>query len=66
MTKNRNYLIIMLVVICFLFTGCQKGKDNVESTKVNDEQTQEIQTNEEISLIGEPNKQGNSISTRVC
>lgn len=61
MTKNRNYLIIMLVVICFLFTGCQKGKDNAESTKVNDKQTQELQTNEEISLIGEPNKQGNSI-----
>ncbi len=61
MTKSRNYLIIILVVICFLFTGCQKENDNADSTKANDEQTQEIQTNEEISLIGEPNKQGNSI-----
>lgn len=64
MIKKNCILLIMLMVLCCIFTGCkneQNDTKNTEQTEVNSELNTEEKDTENVSLIGEANKQGNSI-----
>ena len=64
MIKKNYILLIMLISLSCLFTGCkseQNDTKNTEQTEVNSEQTKEEKDTEDTSLIGEANEKGNSI-----